>query len=145
MYTPETRVLRHYTRTPSPIIKKPAIAPIRPRIPAETPTKQPVFNKLKKSISTFFSKPNKKEKPAAAATTTEEEKEEENEEKIAVPAPARGPYDPITPSPLRNEAGGVRQRRGTITSEERRRGGADWAERMVDYEKAQKHVTAPYE
>lgn len=141
VYTPETDELRYYTRTPTPKINKAVAVPIRARIPQETPTKQPVFNKLKKSISGFFVKSASKTKPTATVIDKEKEIEEEKEVETAVAHPIGGrSYAPVKPSPLRN----VRPRRGTNTSEEKRYGRAALGEEYKEYEEMQKHVNSPY-
>lgn len=108
IYSPSVGDISQYTRTPTPSVKKPEPGVINTRVPQETPTKQPTYKKLKKSVSGFFTKSASKIKFTATTPDRQANIAEENAQEPAgttdAPPPERATHDhqPVTPSPLRN-------------------------------------------
>lgn len=127
--------LSYFTRTPSPQIAKILDSGmVKPRVLEETPTKQPTFGRLKKSVSGFFIKSASKMRHVSS-TSRQAQIQEESEQQNASPATVEVPepitpakpviYDhqPFTPSPLRHssrpdvsEDGQVSRERATTVS-----------------------------
>lgn len=115
VYSESTGDLSQYTRTPSPPAKKPEAEMIKTRVAEETPTKQPTFGRLKKSVSGFFVKSASKMR-LVSSTSRHAKIQEENEQRYVGPAnveasepvtpakPATYDHQPFTPSPLRHSS-----------------------------------------
>lgn len=140
-----TGEISHHTRTPTPVVRVVESEPIKARVPAQTPTKQPAFKRLKKSVSGFFTRSASMMRltantaasntPTANTTTagtptvitparksTIQEGSEPQETGIGgVEVPKRVVHDhqPVTPSPLRNSSRpDVSEARYGVTEEE---------------------------
>lgn len=110
IYSPSTGNLSQYTRTPSPVAKKAESEVIKPRVPAETPTKPKTFKTLRKSVSGFLTKSASRIGLTGNSPTRQARPQEASQQQNAgvtnIKAPDRPTYDyqPFTPSPLRRSS-----------------------------------------